>query len=783
MFCVCLKLPYQHQIKKINHNIIPIFLETVEVLAKDNGCKKIIKKDLYFYVFEHSSSFFVLRFLYSLSLLLKQVSNNIHESSIIVEYYSNEEQIECLNKLQNMNLEFNCILVGSKASNYFKKYILLNDIKSQSLKRCTSFSFFEDMNCGISYNEPDNVSLFFRKEQNYIQVLYNFISCYPISDSDVEYLSKQDAKTYFETRCVLTFFSKNRFNNSLPKYFLDAFIIYVKLHIKIYKNKHNIKLITIYTDCKEDNTSIEKLKQILKETRILPIFKKQIDIEKIPDDLLEIIYMLIFSSKFIFDNELEDFFFVTTETNAFKDLMKIMYQRGIIIQNDCIFSYQTEAVEKIEKKLKGRKNNTFIAKYLWSKYKNEEIVCDLNLKKIFDSLKFQYDVAFNIDLFFNLKKHYFLLKSDEEDLKLENIDVLRKYDSTIEFKDRGEASIAFSLTKELLSYFHNARILSGEYRSYSLLGLLFLENNNIAEALTYFSYSLEIAKKTNNPQFMCEALCYLSIVYFLQKDFQNCVISLQEFSNTISFFFMQEWKVLCLFIQARLFIELGEVKKASAVFKLAKDFSSLYFTYIEETCDIWYGKALIAEGKIEKGRKILECYERLEAFLFLLESVLLFPQEDHDDIAKLKEKYDSLSGKKQLDIFLFFEDIAWHRIYKQSITTRLFEAFYNYYMIILNPKTTRSQWIENLKELEKISITSLYSKDNNASIYLYLSYIAQCKVDGEVTGKALGFLSKACNILQKNTSLMYDTSMREKFMKQNLWNAKLFEVAIENKLI
>ena len=59
----------------------------------------------------------------------------------------------------------------------------------------------------------------------------------------------------------------------------------------------------------------------------------------------------------------------------------------------------------------------------------------------------------------------------------------------------------------------------------------------------------------------------------------------------------------------------------------------------------------------------------------------------------------------------------------------------------------------------------------------------QCKTDGDVTGKALGFLSKACNIMQKNTSFMYETAMRDKFMKQNIWNAKLFEAALENKLI
>jgi len=783
MFCVCLKFPYKHQIRKINSNIIPIFLKSVEVIATNNGCKKIVRRDSYFYFFENSlsSPFFTLRFLYSLSLLLKQVSSKIHESSVIVEYFSNEDAIECLDKLQNINLNFNCILVGSRASKYFKKYVLLNTVKTTSLKCCSSFSFFENINDEACYNEVEEASLFFREEQNYIQVLYNFILSHPILETDLGQMPKQDIKTYFETRCVLSFYSQNRFNPHLPKYFVDAFIIYAKLHVKIYKKVHNIKHITIYTDCVEENANVEKLKQILKETKIAKFLKKETEIEKIPDDLLELIYILIFSTKFIFANELEDFFFAITETKAFKDLMKIMFQKGIILQRDCIFSYQSDVIVEIEKKLKEKRDKLFIAKYIWSKYKNAEITCDLNLKNTFDLLEFQYDKTFNIDIFFNLKKHYALLQSDEKDFRLENIDVLKKYDSIMKLKCKGATNEAFSLTKELHSYFHNAKILSGEYRSCSLLGFSFLESNNILEALTYFTYSLEIAKKTKNSSFICEALCYLSIVYFLQKDFQNCSVSLQELSNSISLFFMQEWKVLCLFIQARLFIELGDAKKACAAFKLAKDFSSLYFKHLEETCDIWYGRTLVHEGKIEKGKKILEAHEDGQALLFLLETFLLFPGEEKEDVFDLKERYDK--HPHQFDVFPFFEDIAWYKIYKKTTVTRLFEALYSYYMVMFSSEIKKLDVEQHLKKIEEIAMTSLYSKDNNASIYLYLSYIVQCKTDGDVTGKALGFLSKACNIMQKNTSFMYETAMRDKFMKQNIWNAKLFEAALENKLI
>ncbi|MGP1438018.1 MAG: hypothetical protein ACTTKH_02980 [Treponema sp.] len=789
MFCVCLKFPYEHQIKKINSNILIAFLKNVELLAKDNGCKKIVKREFYFYFFDHAISpcFFTLRFLYSLSLSFKQFSSKIHESSVIVEHFDDDETTEniiaCLNGLQNINLNFNHILVGSNLSKHLKQYVSLSATKTSSLKICNKFSFFENMYTEDFNSELEEASVFLRKDQSYIQALYNFVLTHPVLESDVVHLSKQEAKTYFETRCVLSFYSKNRFNSSLPKYFIDAFIIYIKLHIKIYKKLYNIKYITIYTDYIKQNPEVEKLKQILREIKIIELPQKKFELEKLPDDLLELIYMIVISSKFIFSNEIAEFFFTITETKAFKDLIKIMFQYGIIIQKDCIFSYQIKVIKTIEKKIEVDRVNSFIAHYVWMKYKNAEILCDFNLKNIFDILKFQYTQSFNIDMFFNLKKHYLLLQSDEKTEDFENIDVLKKYETIIKLKDNGKLNEAFSHTKELHTYFHNAKILSGEYRSCSLLGFLFLVNNNINDSLTYFNYSLEIAKKANNAQFICEALCYLSIVYFLQKDFKNSSISLQELSNSISTFFMQEWKIFYLFIQGRVFIELGEIKKANTAFKLAKDFASLYFAELESVFDIWYARTLIYEGKIEKGEKVLEKYIDTQAILFLLESFLLFPKEEEpkSKIEELKKRYDT--QKPQFSIFPFFEDIAWYKIYKQPIVNRLFESFYNYYMLMFSSEMKKAEKESCLKKLEEIAMTSLYAKDNNASIYLYLSYIAQCKIDGEITGKALGFLSKACNIMQRNTSFMYETSMRDKFMKGNLWNAKLFEAAIENKLI
>ena len=104
-------------------------------------------------------------------------------------------------------------------------------------------------------------------------------------------------------------------------------------------------------------------------------------------------------------------------------------------------------------------------------------------------------------------------------------------------------------------------------------------------------------------------------------------------------------------------------------------------------------------------------------------------------------------------------------------------------MIIISTNIEKLEREKYLTTLSSIAMESLYSKDNNSSIYLYLCYKGQCQIDGEPSGVALAFLSKASKVMQSATSFMYDTSMRDKFMKQNPWNAKLLKVALENKLI
>ena len=128
-------------------------------------------------------------------------------------------------------------------------------------------------------------------------------------------------------------------------------------------------------------------------------------------------------------------------------------------------------------------------------------------------------------------------------------------------------------------------------------------------------------------------------------------------------------------------IERGEGNKASVFFKLAKDFANLYFQEFQNLSTIWYARALVYDGKIEKGQKILQKYisSNVEAILFYMESYILFSddpeklKEKHKEIDTLKQNYNKLlsNTKLQINSFSFLEDFAWYNIYKKTISNAI----------------------------------------------------------------------------------------------------------------
>jgi len=821
MFAICLDFPYEHQIKKIYKDVIYKILVKIEMLARENGCIQVLENDARFYFFDDEkigATFFVARFLYLLSFTLDQVSSKIHEYRVIVEVFSSgktyEDAVASFVSLKDSTLVYNKVCLASKASRFFKKYLNYSQAKGASVCVVEKFSFFDKMRSNEAFPlTTKTVPIFVRAGQSYIMALSNFMLMSPLQPSDLQHFSVAERKTYNETRCVLKFFAKNRFKERIEKYFVDSFIMHAQLHAKVYKRMRGLSYIDLHVDKQDKSLEAEKICKIIGGANIAIQKVQNVNIESIPDDLLELMYILLYSVRFIFVDETASFFFEMTGSQAYRHVLSCMYKLGIISKDGMLLSYKETALKQIEKKLKSKKIglNTYITQFLLNKYKNAELCADINLKLILDALKCEYrrpeekrlEKTLLVDVFFNMVASRLIISQVilPDDAIFQNIEVLKKYKDVCFLQENGETSSVLADLKELNAYFHQHRLLSGEYKTFVSLAFLYLQNN-IGEAQTYCVYALGIAKKAKNDIFICEATYFLSLVYFLRKDFCNALESLQELSSVISSSFHQEWKVSSLILQGRVYLEIGEAKKASSLFSLAKEMSHRYFPSLLSVCNTWYARALLYAGESEEAIKILKAQRCEASYLFLLESHLLYPAlRSLNDLppSQLKLEYDAIARaginemsmqessienkQSTYDAFEYMEDMAWKARYKMSYAARFFNSFYSYYQIGMEGTASEAEKLEHLALLKEMAMESLYAKDANASCFLYLCYAAQCAIDGKVSGLALGFLSKACSVLQRVCTQMFDVNMRDTFIKENPWNAKLSCAARENKLL
>ena len=115
----------------------------------------------------------------------------------------------------------------------------------------------------------------------------------------------------------------------------------------------------------------------------------------------------------------------------------------------------------------------------------------------------------------------------------------------------------------------------------------------------------------------------------------------------------------------------------------------------------------------------------------------------------------------------------------------MFNIFYNYYnykICTLNIDNKENGKIF-LSEIEASAIDALYQNDPFSSLYLYLCYDIYSIVSGETSSQTTAYLSKAFKAMQKNVLSIGENDIRNKYMRKNLWNAKLFEAAQNHKLV
>lgn len=808
MFCVFLELPYERQLHRINETILNSFIDLIKHEAKDNGGVFFDCQNAYGFCFKKDCiayAYSVSRFLFNSYKIFTSHIEKISEVRFIVDYYSDSFHTQ---KMQELFLNYKQklipeqgIFVTSKVKPKLAKYLTFKYAKC-GLFECTKFKFFDDTDKKKSIENEKSIIV--HKNDNYLWSVYNFMLSNPIDDIIKNKVSETDRKTFYSTKNSYLYLKKYRFSKELPNYFIDAFLLNASIYFKTYKkyiNKH--KLIKIMVDSTDDLKNVEEAEKILFANKSMQIENLNNDIpsiDNIPDDILELIYIIINAGKYFFYDELNDFLLSLNKSKSFfYDVYFWMYSAGIISDVNNIYAFVYDLLELIEKRIGFAKINLdgYISNYLWKKYKVGLLIANKDSEAVFNYLKFQYKPDFLITSIFH---NY--TDSEIKNLDLTNyknhifFDALNNYKIALNLQTDIEIKKAYTWTKNTIIFFQDHKLNSGEYKAFSYLAFLNLAENKISDALMYFSYALDNAEYTRDTSFICEALFNISIAYFLQNNLTQSITFLDKLSNSINEYFEQDWKIPCLFLQGRIYLQIGEFKKAEEVLNIAADFASMYFTYLESVCRVWAARAMVYNGQRKKAQHIfldnIDCTE--DSILFLLESIVIF-KFTHGDFEDFALDYEGVyNNAKQVFLidfkninsgFNIAEDLIWSRLYSMPVGKKMFNALYNYYKYKTHylKSDYRDKCKINLLELESFAIEALYHNDSFSSIYLYLCYDIYLNTYGETSSQTTAYLSKAFKAMQKNVLNISENDIRDKFMQKNFWNAKLFKVAQASKLI
>ncbi len=805
MIYIFLELPYEKQLKRIDFLCVENFKQEIIEEVNANGgdfsiCNSYfvcsIKNETIAYYYSAS------RLLFNIKNIIEKYHQKIHEVRCIVKFF--DEDI-IINSYSDLFFEFKKMLIptndiffiGDNVLN-LEKYISFEKTENNFLK-AKEFKFFTEKNKIENKYPPHSIIL--HKNENYFWSLYNFILLNPLDENEIDNL--QDKEIFDSTKTVFKYLKRHRFSKEMPQYFIDAFITHTGIYLKYFLPKNKNNPVSILIDSKKDKRNLNEAKKIFAVNTSIEI--KEFDSElpsiySIPEDLLELIYVILLAGRYLFYDEFNEFLlFLNKSSEFFSDLYDWMFSNGIILIPNNINAICYGLIEIIERRIRKNKEiiNLYIANFLWTKYMSGDLFPDLESEQIFKSLNFKIEDDFFVSYIFNKSSDSVVEGIDL--LKYKNYkfyDPLKYYQQALIARRNGSIANAFPLAKTALTMFQENKFSAGEYRTLSLLAFFNLQENKKQDALTYFLYSLDSAEQTCNPDFICEALFNISLTYFLNNNLKQCLTFLNKLSNSVLKYFKQDWKIPGLFIKGRVYLQTGNFEKALECFELTNDFAETYFENLAPLCKVWGARALMYSGEIKQAKEIF--YKNLEktddAALFLMESFLLagnlkkeFAALDinRDNIyidyydKKFYENENLKSG------FSFVEDLLLSKTYNCSVGKKMFLAFYNYYNYKINyPENNENDFCSQyLSELETLAIEALYQKDSFASLYLFLCYELYSISQGETASSTTAYLSKAFKALQKTVVNIGENDIRDKYMSSNLWNKKLFAAAKQHKLI
>lgn len=324
-----------------------------------------------------------------------------------------------------------------------------------------------------------------------------------------------------------------------------------------------------------------------------------------------------------------------------------------------------------------------------------------------------------------------------------------------------------------------------EARCHRLLGLCALARERPEEAIEYFENAHDIsgAARDEYERMLCR---WFTVVSLFASGRLDKALKLTDQAEAASrAVFRRDWEAACVFLRARIHMELGRYDEARVGFEGVRAIARAYG--LEEAggrADIWDARALAYAGSYETAQALLSRHEGdSEARFFRAELELL--RGNPAGAAEILEALPPWEHGTFDPAERLFWDSGYRGIERRAFgasASRPFDADLRtaYACFARGLERREGAWAVQVYRMTRED--KLSAEHPGFSTYLFFCFLLLERLAEPPLDKAT-VLSRAFKYLQERAGRIEDAAAGSDFLERNLWNRRLVEAARRYKLL
>ena len=324
-----------------------------------------------------------------------------------------------------------------------------------------------------------------------------------------------------------------------------------------------------------------------------------------------------------------------------------------------------------------------------------------------------------------------------------------------------------------------------EARCHRILGLCALARERSEEAIEYLENAHDISTSARDDYERLLCRWFTSVALFTSGRLDKALKQITEAETISRVVFRRDWEAACLFLRARIHLEIGRYEEARAGFEGVRAIARAYgFEAAGRRAEIWNARAMAYAGCQEAAQAVLSRNETdEEARFFLAELELL--RGDPGEAAKILDALSPWNHGSFDPAERLFWDSGYRGIERRAFGASSARPFDE------DLRSAYACFARGLERREGAWAVQIYrmtreeklSAENPAfSTYLFFCFLLLERLTEPPLDKAT-VLSRAFKFLQERAGRIEDAAAGSDFLERNLWNRRLVEAARRYKLL